>query len=199
MYYLVDTNVFLHVIDSNIYGAADLCKRSGNDITITQTILNELDPGYYRESEDISSKEVYDAVRNLATGARGIKNIRLIKLEDIDGAVQELKKIRKRYYSWMRDPNYLNELIRRGDITREDIKKPSFRNKDLGECELLAIAKVSGEYIIVTNDRGRVFLHPNQNLFDLCAEDSDIDMLTGEEWKKILGLDAMGGNCRIGV
>ncbi len=69
----------------------------------------------------------------------------------------------------------------------------------MGECELLAIAKVSGEYIIVTNDRGRVFLHPDQNLFDLCAEDSDIDMLTGEEWIKILGLDAMGGNCRIGV
>lgn len=43
------------------------------------------------------------------------------------------------------------------------------------------------------------FFFPDQNLFDLCAEDSDIDMLTGEEWKKILGLDAMGGNCRIGV
>ena len=68
MYYLVDTNVFLHVIDSNIYGVADLCKRSGNDITITQTILNELDPGYYRENEDISSKEIYTAVHNLATG-----------------------------------------------------------------------------------------------------------------------------------
>ena len=58
----VDTNVFLHVIDSNIYGVADLCKRSGNDKMITQTILNELDPGYYRENEDISSKEIYTAV-----------------------------------------------------------------------------------------------------------------------------------------
>lgn len=190
MYYLVDTNVFLHVIDSNIYGVADLCKRSGNDITITQTILNELDPGYYRENEDISSKEIYTAVHNLATGARGMKVIRLIKLEDIDGATQELKKIRKRYYSWMRDPGYLNMLIQGGDITREDIKRPSFRNKDMGECELLAIAKAScGEYIIITNDRGRVFLHPDQNLFDLYAEDSSIRMLTGEDWKKELGLE----------
>ena len=37
----VDTNVFLHVIDSNIYGVADLCKRSGNDITITQTLAHQ--------------------------------------------------------------------------------------------------------------------------------------------------------------
>lgn len=62
MYYLVDTNVFLHVIDSNIYGVADLCKKNNNDITITQTILNELDPGYYKENEDASSKEIYVSV-----------------------------------------------------------------------------------------------------------------------------------------
>ena len=40
MYYLVDTNVFLHVIDSNIYGVADFCNRSGQDITIKQNNLN---------------------------------------------------------------------------------------------------------------------------------------------------------------
>ena len=193
MYYLVDTNVFLHVINSNIYGVADLCKRNGNDITITQTILKELDPGYYRESEDISSKEIYTAVSNLATGARGIKIIRIVKLEEVVGAEEELKKIRKRYYSWMRDPNYLNILIQRGDITKEDVKKPNFRNKDLGECELLAIAKASGgEYIIITNDKGRVFLHPDQNLFDLYAEDSDIMMLTGEDWLAKIGLTDEG-------
>lgn len=73
MYYLVDTNVFLHVIDSNIYGVAEVCKRNGNDITITQTILKELDPGYYRENTDISSKEIYTAVSNLVTGAWGKK------------------------------------------------------------------------------------------------------------------------------
>lgn len=73
MYYLVDTNVFLHVINSNIYGVADLCKKKNNDITITETILNELDPGYYRENADASSKEVYTAVKNLVTGTWGLK------------------------------------------------------------------------------------------------------------------------------
>lgn len=188
MYYLVDTNVFLHVINSNIYGVAELCKKDKMDITITQTILNELDPGYYRENEDISSKEIYTAVNNFVTGARGIKLIRMIKPEDVAGAEEELKKIRKRFYSWMKDPNYLKKLIQEGKITQEEIKKPNFRNKDLGECELLAIAKAStGEYLIVTNDKGRVFQHPDQNLFDMYADDPDVTIITGENWITDIG------------
>lgn len=73
MYYSVDTNVFLHVIDSNIYGVAKWCKDNGKDITITQTILDELDPGYYRENEDESSKEIYTAVKNYVSAAMGKK------------------------------------------------------------------------------------------------------------------------------
>lgn len=183
MYYLVDTNVFLHVICSNIYGVADLCKKNNNDITITQTILNELDPGYYRENEDASSKEIYTSVKNLVTGTLGIKVIRMIRLSDIAGAEEELKKIRQRFYSWMRDPVYLQKLIREGKLSREDVRKPGFRNKDLGECELLAIAKASsGEYWIVTNDKGKVFQHPDQNLFDTYADDPGVILITGEEW-----------------
>lgn len=188
MYYLVDTNVFLHVICSNIYGVADLCKKNSNDITITQTILDELDPGYYRENEDTSSKEIYTSVSNLVAGTWGIKAIRMIRLSDIEGAEEELKKIRKRYYSWMSKPEYLQKLIQEGKISREDIKKPSFRNKDLGECELLAIAKASsGRYWIVTNDKGRVFQHPEQNLFDTYANDPNVIVITGEEWLNKIG------------
>lgn len=188
MYYLVDTNVFLHVICSNIYGVADLCKKNNNDITITQTILNELDPGYYRENEDASSKEIYTLVNNLVAGTWGIKAIRMIRLSDVEGAEEELRKIRRRFYSWMRDPKYLQKLIQEGKISKEDIKKPSFRNKDLGECELLAIAKASlGQYWIVTNDKGRVFQHPDQNLFDTYADNPDIILITGEEWLNKIG------------
>lgn len=190
MYYLVDTNVFLHVIDSNIYGVADLCKKNNNDITITQTILNELDPGYYKENEDASSKEIYTSVNNLVLGTWGIKAIRIIRLSDIEGAKEELKKIRERFYSWMSDPQYLQKLIQEGKISRDDIKKPSFRKKDLGECELLAIAKASmGQYWIVTNDRGRVFQHPDQNIFDTYANDPNVTIITGEEWLKIIGFN----------
>lgn len=188
MYYLVDTNVFLHVINSNIYSVADLCKKNNNDITITETILNELDPGYYRENEDASSKEIYTAIYNLVMGTWGVKVIRMIRLSDIEGAEAELKKIRKRFYGWMRDPEYLKKLIDEGKLPIEDIKKKSFRNKDLGECELLAIAKASsGQYRIVTNDKGKVYQHPDQNLFDTYANDSSVILVTGEAWLNEIG------------
>lgn len=193
MYYLVDTNVFLHVIRSNIYGVAKLCKKNKNDITITQTILDELDPGYYKEKEDASSKEVYISVRNLVMGTWGIKAIRLIQVSEVEGAKDELKKIRKRFYSWMQDPVYLQKLIQEGKLSKEEIKKPCFRKKDLGECELLAIAKVSpGQYWTVTNDKGKVFLHPDQNLFDTYANNSEIILITGEEWLNKIGFRENG-------
>ena len=183
MYYLVDTNVFFHSICDEIFAVADLCKKNGTEITVTETILNELEPGYYLELEDETAKNVYNAVHNLTYGTMGIKVIRIVKLDDIPGAKEELKKIRKKFYSWMVDTNYLNMLISQGVITADDIKKKSFRNKDLGECELIAIAKTAeDEYQIVTNDKGRVFLHPEQNLFDDYASDIGLTVLSSEEW-----------------
>ena len=166
MYYLVDTNVFLHAICDEIYTVANLCKENNQEVTITETILNELEPGYYLEIEDETAKEAYNAVHNLTFGTMGIKTIRLVKLEEIPGAKEELKKIRRRFYDWMKDP-----------------KKKSFRNKDMGECELIAIAKVSSdEHQIVTNDKGRVFLHPEQNLFDEYASEIGLTVLSSDEW-----------------
>lgn len=185
---MVDTNVFLHVIGSDIYGVAVLCKESGRDMVITQTIMDELEPGYYRETEDSSTKEIAVAVRNYVTGERGFKIICLLRLADIAGAEEELKKIRKRYYGWMNDAAYLHKLVEEGIITREEIRSKGFRKKDLGECELIAIAKASkGEYMVVTNDRGRVYKHPDLNLFDIYAGDSDVKIISGEEWIAILG------------
>lgn len=191
MYYLVDTNVFLHSICDEIYEVADLCKKNETDITVTETILNELEPGYYLEIEDDTAKNVYNSVHNLTYGTMGMKVIRLVKLDDIPGSKEELKKIRKKFYSWMSDINYLNHLISQGIITVDDIKKKSFRNKDLGECELIAIAKTAeDEYQIVTNDKGKVFLHPEQNLFDDYASKTGLIVLSNEEWLDKIGYEA---------
>lgn len=188
MYYLVDTNVFLHSISDKIFTVANLCKENNQDITITETILNELEPGYYLEIENEAAKEVYNAVHNLTFGTMGIQIIRLVKLEEIPGAKEELKKIRQRFYGWMRDVNYLKTLISQGVLTENDIKKKSFRNKDMGECELIAIAKVSSdEHQIVTNDKGRVFLHPEQNLFDEYASEIGLTVLNSDEWLRKIG------------
>jgi hypothetical protein len=183
MYYLVDTNVFLHAIRDEVFVVADLCKKNKTEITITETILNELEPGYYLNLEDEMAKNIYNAVFNLTYGKMGIKAIRLVALDDIPGARDELKKIRKRFYSWMSDGNYLKFLVSQGKLSVDDIKKKSFRNKDLGECELIAIAKTAeDEYQIITNDKGRVYLHPEQNLFDEFAKDDGVIVLSSEEW-----------------
>ena len=188
MYYLVDTNVFLHSICDEIFTVANLCKENNQDVTITETILNELEPGYYLEIEDEAAKEVYNAVHNLTFGTMWIQIIRLVKLEEIPGAKEELRKIRQRFYGWMRDVDYLKMLISQGVITENDIKKKSFRNKDMGECELIAIAKVSSdEHQIVTNDKGRVFLHPEQNLFDEYASEIGLTVLNSDEWLRKIG------------
>lgn len=190
MYYLVDTNVFLHSICDNIFSVADLCKKNGTEITITETILNELEPGYYLEIEDESARNAYACVHNLSFGTMGLKVIRLVKIDDIPGAKEELKIIRKRFYSWMNDVSYLNYLVSQGVITADDIKKKTFRNKDMGECELIAIAKSADEeYEIVSNDRGRVFLHPEQNLFDEYAAGIGLTVLSSDEWLDRIGYE----------
>lgn len=186
MQYLVDTNVFNHTINSNIYGVAALCKDKGNDVCITQTILDELEPGYYRENEDASSREVCTCVNNLISGSFNV--IKLVHIEDVPGAKEELKWIRKKFYDWMRDPVYLHDLVSKGIITKEDIRKPSFRNKDLGECELIAIVKASkGTYWLVTNDLGRVYAHPDQNIYDTYKDDPNVVILSGEDWISEIG------------
>lgn len=188
MYYLVDTNVFLHAICDEIFTVANLCKENGQEISITETILNELEPGYYLEIEDETAKNAYNSVHHLTYGTMGIKVIRLVKLEEISEAKEELKKIRRRFYSWMTDVEYLKKLISEGRISESDIKKKSFRKKDMGECELIAIAKVlKNEYQIVTNDKGRVFLHPEQNLFDEYASEIGLTVLSSDEWLRKIG------------
>lgn len=192
MQYLVDTNIFLHDIDSNIYGVAVLCKDNGNDMCVTQTIIDELDPGYYRENEDESSKEIYTSVKNFIAGTMGVKVIKLVDLSEVEGATAELKKIRDRYYGWMKDADYLNLLVQRGQLTREDIRKPNFRKRDMGECELVSIAKASaGEYWLITNDQGRVYKHPHINIFDIYENDPDVVILSGRKWLENIGFTNM--------
>jgi hypothetical protein len=82
----------------------------------------------------------------------------------------------------MGNAEYLKHLMSKGEITLEEIKKPSFKTKDKGECELIAIAKASkGEYWVVTNDKGRVYKHPDMNIFDTYAGDDAVTIISGED------------------
>lgn len=184
-YYLIDTNVFLHTINSNITVVAQKCKDIENDMTVTPTILKELEPGFYMESENPESKEIYTCVCNLSGGYCEI--IKLVELSHVEGAEAEFNKIRDRHYGWITNAEYLKQLIEDGTLSQEDRKK--LKNKDKGECELLAIAKASkGEYRLVTNDKGRVYIHPHDNIFEKYANDEHVTILIGEDWLKELEL-----------
>ena len=186
MEYLVDTNIFFHVINSNVFGVAEFCKNKGNDICVTKTIIDELEPGYQREVEEETARDIYNCVNNLVTGKIGFKVIKVIDLEDVEGAKEKFKEIRKRYYSWMTDSLYLQNLVAEEKLTNEEIRSPRFKKKDMGECELIAIAEVSGDkYLIVTNDKGRVYKHPDINIFDTYGK--NVQTLSGEEWIEKIG------------
>lgn len=176
---LIDTNVFFHTINSNIYSVAVSCKDLGNDMCITETILWELEPGYCQEEKDASSREIHTSVSNFIKKPFDV--IKFVNIDEIDGARDELKKIRKRFYSWIYDTSYLNRLIQEGELTKQEIKYLKY--KDLGECELLAVAITSNEHkVIISNDKGRVYKHPEQNIFETYKYSSDITILTGDEW-----------------
>lgn len=81
------------------------------------------------EGEDKKAKDTYNSVYNLSHGTMGIKVIRIVNVDDIPGAKEELRKIRKRFYSWMTDITYLKHLVSQGAISLDDIKKKNFRKK----------------------------------------------------------------------
>lgn len=183
MAYLIDTNVFIHAISTIVLQVAQKCKTQKQPMTITPTIFSELDPGMNRAAEEPSTQELYQSVENLISSW---KLIEMKKLEDVQGATEELKKIRNNYYRWMRDSEYLRHLIDTGLLTEDEIRSPIFRNKDLGECELIAIAKNDKSFSIVTNDKGRVYCHPDQNLFEIYKEQIS-ELLSSDEWLEKIG------------
>ena len=78
-------------------------------------------------------------------------------------------------------------------MKKEDVRY--IRKKDLGECELVAIAKTSkGEYWLITNDLGRVFLHPHLNIFDMYKDDPDVKIISGLDWLQKIEDDKFKSN-----
>ena len=184
MYYLVDTNIFLWAIKEKIYDVANDCKKINKDIVITSTILNELEPGNDKSKEDPSLRDVYVQVNNLVTGGMGAKLITKVDISTIPKAKAEYQKIRNRFYSWMGDADYLKQLIDNNKLTEKEIKSSTFRNKDKGECELIALAIADPENynMIVSDDKGRVYVHPEQNLFDDYAVQNGVNVIVSKQW-----------------
>lgn len=181
MKFLVDTNVFLHAINDDIYAVACKCRDRNSMVTITKAILNELDPKFYG---DHLFQETYNCVCRYSHSS--INLIKVIDINDVETAKKIYKSIRERYYRWMNDTKTLMKMVNEGKLTREYIKSSAFRQKDVGECELIAIAKASlGEYIIISEDNGEVYKHPDINIFNIFRKEG-VDIYKTENWLEII-------------
>ena len=114
------------------------------------------------------------------------KIIKLIDVEDaIDGNVfkENYKNIRRRHYGWMTKVDYCKKLIRKGVLDEKEYQSKLFKLKDCGECSLIAIALTApNDYIIISEDKGKVYKHPDVNIFDI-YKDKDILIVTYDKWK----------------
>lgn len=181
MKFLVDTNIFLHAINDHIVAIACKCKERNSMVNITEAILNELDPGF---NGDILFQETYNCVSKCCDHPLNIINV--INIDDLVEAKRIYESIRARYYRWMTNASYLKRLIKEDKITQDEIKSRAFKYKDVGECELIALAKSSnGKYIIVSNDKGVVYKHPHINIFNIFRKQG-LDIYSCDTWLEII-------------
>jgi predicted nucleic acid-binding protein len=183
--YLIDTNIFIHTINSNIYAVAAKCNDIGSKMYITPTIIDELSPGY--KLTEITKQEAQEILNCVTTMTKSPFNlIDIVSLDSVDGARQIYKSLRDGFYSWIYKTDYLHLMIQQGKLLPEDIKTLKYR--DIGECELLAMAKASkGAYLLITNDQGRVYKHPYINIFEKFQYDDDVIIIRGAEWIDNIG------------
>lgn len=181
MRYLIDTNVFMNEITDSIIDVAKFCKNENCGMYISPTILRELEPPVNSNF----SNGCFNVVNNCINGV--LCNKGFIQMVEISKeAREEYKRIRSRHYRWIEDPDYLKKMMDEGKLTLDEIK--SIRYKDVGECELLAVAKTEKKaHEIVTDDLGRVYKHPFYNIFEYYKDDDKIQILSSENWLSKIG------------
>lgn len=182
---LKDTCVFISNTETSerIFEFSKDCSSINKELIISDEILRELKPGKaLAKSIKVQAENRYSAVQ----GAIGLNIIKLFDIKSSDQAYRNYTKIRKNFYSWMKNPKYLKRLISSGLLKREVISSPNFEYKDAGECSLVAIAMTNKDkYLIVSNDKGEVFAHPETNIYDNKIA-SGIQVMNFYEWEKYI-------------
>lgn len=182
MKYLKDSCVFIDRTQDrdSIINIALHCKHRREKIAISQQIIDELHPGRRLER---SVREKGIELQESVQGAINSRLIDLISIEQDRRINDKYKEIRKRFYSWMTNPIYIRNMIDSGKLTIEEVRSKGFKHKDEGECTLIAIALSDPQnYIIITQDKGRVYKKPHENLFDTYAIPNNISVMNYEEW-----------------
>lgn len=182
MGYLKDTCVLKHNIDTGdkIYKVAQHCKECGKQFSVTDYVLDEIKPG---KSVDVENAK---HSTNLLSGLEGAVNSKVISKIEIDSNQvykKNFRDIRRRYYYWISDTEYLKKLVDEGSMTLEEVRSKGLKYKDYGECSCIAVAMEDPKkYIIVSNDKGAVYKHPSINLFQKYTKSHDIQVMTYDEW-----------------
>ena len=110
------------------------------------------------------------------------QKLKVICVSDDAHIKENYMRTRKDHYSWMTDPAFCMRLIRQGRLSEPDYRSNGFRYKDVGECSLIAIALTNiNDYIIVSEDKGRVYCHPDINIFN-CYREKGVIIIKYIDW-----------------
>ncbi|KMK77961.1 hypothetical protein [Alkalihalobacillus pseudalcaliphilus] len=181
MIYLKDTCVFINRFNSlGIIQLLQNYKNSTNSFGVTDIVINELNPGRAVEAADAEKSKSMLGVVNLLEKSRDLVKY---DVETEEKYQKNFQKIRKQFYGHLNDLNFVKKALAKKEITNESFKNRTYKFKDYGECSCIAVAMLEPEEVsIVSDDKGRVFLKPNINLFDKYKESHGIKVLEYEEW-----------------
>ena len=180
MEHLFDTCTIKHQLktDAVIFAVTEYCLGIEEPFSISSVIKKELrPPDSLSESEHEAASRVYAYVERYIAS----KNIKVIDMSD-EKVKLNYNKIRQYHYGWMTRVDYCRNLIDTGLLTLDEYRSPGFRNRDAGECSLIAIALTSpDDYIIVSEDKGVKTSHPDVNIFDI-FKNQGLVIVRFKEW-----------------
>ena len=183
MIYLKDTCVLIEQFDTlELIRVASIYKDTNDVFALTDIIIDELYPGKSVNECDAEKS------KNLLAGINILEESNLLETYSVksEGKYKDnFNKIRRAFYGHLKDPKFVKEALAKGEITREQFRSRTYIYKDYGECSCIAVAVENPkDIVIISNDKGRIFLKPNINLFDKYRELNNIQVFNYEEWKK---------------
>lgn len=182
MNFLKDTCVLIKKINcgTEILNVVNHCKDNGDKFCITDVVFEELNPGGSVKKED--AERSIDIIKALEISMKA-KLVKKIDVKVHEKYKNNFDRIRARYYDHLLDSSTIKEKLQAGEITKEQVKNKSYLRKDYGECSCIAVAMESPEeYVIVSNDKGRIFLKDDINLFNIYRDSHNIKVWDFNQW-----------------
>lgn len=155
-------------------------KNSPDSFGVTDIVMNELKPGRSVDIKDAEKSKSMLGIVNLLGKSRDLVKYNVETEEEYQ---KNFQQIRRQFYGHLSDVNSVKKALANKEISMEAFKTRAYKYKDYGECSCIAVAMLKPDEIsIVSDDKGRVFLKPNINLFNKYKASHGIKVLGYEEW-----------------